>query len=193
MWKKTIEFRERERERKKFSILTWHWKPCLPNPQIKSLQCEQKVGCLKKRGRNLWSCTANMVFFFNAPLRARAARPRERVKPPPPPLLILLPLPAVNNDWPSFSIDCCCCCCCVIDDDDIEQVDDDVVDDVDDVSIVELDLERLFFGDFVSFVAVIIVVGIDVDIDDDDGSGGETHCIDWFDSIGDDILSSLLL
>lgn len=58
--------------------LTWHWKPCLPNPQMKSLQCEQNVGCLKNRGMNLCSCTFTTLFFLSAPLRARAPKPRRR-------------------------------------------------------------------------------------------------------------------
>lgn len=38
---------------------------------IKSLQCEQNVGCLKKRGIKQWSLTAKIFFFFSAPLRRR--------------------------------------------------------------------------------------------------------------------------
>lgn len=53
------------------------------NPyQIKSLQCEQKVGCLKKRGRNLWSLTTNTFFFFRAPFRARSLKPPSTDPPP---------------------------------------------------------------------------------------------------------------
>ena len=37
---------------------------------MKSLQWEQNVGCLKNRGRNLWSWTVNTFFFLSAPFRA---------------------------------------------------------------------------------------------------------------------------
>lgn len=51
-----------------------HWNPCLPNPQMNSLQWEQNVGCLKNRRTNLWSLTSKIFFFFNAPFRARKFR-----------------------------------------------------------------------------------------------------------------------
>ena len=38
--------------------------------QIKSLQWQQKVGCLKKRGMNLWSLTSEIFFFLRAPFLA---------------------------------------------------------------------------------------------------------------------------
>ena len=34
---------------------------------MKSLQWQQKVGCLKNLGMNLWSFTTEMFFFFKAP------------------------------------------------------------------------------------------------------------------------------
>ena len=47
-----------------FSVLDTH--------QIKSLQWQQNVGCLKKRGMNLWSLTSEMFFFLRAPFLARS-------------------------------------------------------------------------------------------------------------------------
>ena len=47
-----------------FSVLETH--------QIKSLQWQQNVGCLKKRGMNLWSLTSEMFFFLRAPFLARS-------------------------------------------------------------------------------------------------------------------------
>ena len=38
--------------------------------QIKSLQWQQKVGCLKNLGMNLWSLTSEMFFFLRAPFLA---------------------------------------------------------------------------------------------------------------------------
>lgn len=39
--------------------------------QIKSLQCEQNVGCLKNLGMKRWSLMLKMFFFFSAPFRFR--------------------------------------------------------------------------------------------------------------------------
>ena len=36
-------------------IILWHWNPCLPKPQMKSLQWEQNLGCLKNLAANLCS------------------------------------------------------------------------------------------------------------------------------------------
>ncbi|KAH9403393.1 hypothetical protein TYRP_015279 [Tyrophagus putrescentiae] len=59
----------------------------MPNQQMGShfralpSACEQKVGCLKKRGMNLWSWTTATLFFFRAPFRA-LVRPPFLAKPP---------------------------------------------------------------------------------------------------------------
>lgn len=42
---------------------------------MKSLQWEQNVGCLKKRGINRWSLMLQTFFFFKAPLRPRLRKP----------------------------------------------------------------------------------------------------------------------
>lgn len=39
--------------------------------QMKSLQWQQNVGCLKNLGMNLWSLTSDIFFFFRAPFLAR--------------------------------------------------------------------------------------------------------------------------
>ena len=44
----------------------------LTTHQMKSLQWQQKVGCLKKRGINLWSFTSKTFLFLRAPCLARA-------------------------------------------------------------------------------------------------------------------------
>lgn len=49
-------------------LQTWHWNPCLPMPQMKSVQWLQKVGCLKKRAVNWWSFTSTILLCFSAPL-----------------------------------------------------------------------------------------------------------------------------
>lgn len=41
--------------------------------QMKSLQWQQKVGCLKNRGINLWSLISQIFFFLRAPFRCLAA------------------------------------------------------------------------------------------------------------------------
>ena len=49
---------------------------------MKSLQWLQNVGCLKKRGMNLWSFTLYTFFFFNAPFLPRSLRPKTVFKSP---------------------------------------------------------------------------------------------------------------
>lgn len=51
---------------------------------MKSLQWEQKVGCLKNLGMNLCPLTLKTFFFFKAPLRPRTPRPKAVFKSPPP-------------------------------------------------------------------------------------------------------------
>ena len=55
----------------------WHWYPCLPRPQMKSLQCEQKVGCRKKVAMNLCELTW-WTRRFIAPRRCFSAKPPSR-------------------------------------------------------------------------------------------------------------------
>ena len=43
---------------------TWHWYPCFPTPQMKSLQWEQKVGCFRYTAMNLWPLTLKKLIFM---------------------------------------------------------------------------------------------------------------------------------
>ena len=47
--------------------------------QMKSLQWQQNVGCLKNLGMNLWSLTSDIFFFFRAPFLARNLRNKNYV------------------------------------------------------------------------------------------------------------------
>lgn len=60
----------RPRDMVLFGAITY---PCLPSPQMNSLQCPQKVGCLKNRAENLWLLTMWTFRRFMAPLRRGAA------------------------------------------------------------------------------------------------------------------------
>ncbi len=59
--------------------------------QMKSLQWQQKVGCLKKRGMNLWFLISLMFFFLSAPFLALSLATEPASAPPPPPPLVSEP------------------------------------------------------------------------------------------------------
>lgn len=75
----------------KFQIVTYH---------MKSLQWLQNVGCLKKRGMNLWSFTLYTFFFFSAPFLPRSLKPKTVFKSPEPSSRTFVSSSAITaNNW----------------------------------------------------------------------------------------------